>query len=70
MAQPNIEYKNYTTSKRILPRAMGLSWFQPMYSFPVTGDAQHCDSEHIMETSDGNPTGIVIELCIAIAVFC
>lgn len=49
---------------------MGLSWFQPTYSFPVPGDAQHHHSEHIMETSNRNPIGTVNELSVAIAVFC
>jgi len=40
-----------------------------MYSFPVTGDAQHPDSERILETGNGNHIGIVTELCIAIAIF-
>lgn len=47
---------------------MGLSWLQPMYSFPVTEDAQRPDGEHILGTSKGNHTGIVTEQCISIAV--
>lgn len=30
---------------------MGLTRFQPTYSFPATGEAQQCDNEHI-ETSN------------------
>ena len=40
---------------------------QPKYSFPATGDAQCHDSEHIMETDNGDDIGIVIKLFIAIA---
>lgn len=49
---------------------MGLSWIQPMYSFLETGDAQHHDSEHIIETSNGSHSGTVIELCMANATLC
>jgi len=34
-----------------------------------TGDTQRHDGEHTIETSNGNHTGIVIELCIAITIF-
>jgi len=51
-------------------RAMGLSWLQPMYSFPETGDTQHHDSDHIIETCNRNHIDIVIEVYIATAVFC
>lgn len=30
---------------------------------------QHCDSKCIRDTSNGNPTGILIELCIEIPIF-
>jgi len=39
-------------------------------SFPVTGDTRGCDGEYIIETGSGNYIGIVIELCVAIAIFC
>ena len=48
---------------------MGLSWLQPMCSFVVTGDTQRCDDEHLREPSNGDHTGTVIELYIAIAAF-
>lgn len=41
-----------------------------MYSFSASGDTQYPDSEHIIESSNRDHTGIVIELCIAIAIFC
>lgn len=40
---------------------------QPTYLFPVTGDAQHCDGEHIVKTGSSNHIGTVIEQCIATA---
>jgi len=46
---------------------MGLSWLQPAYSFPGTGDTQRRDGEHDTEPGNGNHTAVVIELCIAIA---
>ena len=49
---------------------MGLSWLQPMYSFPAVVDAQYRDGEHIIEADNGNHIGIVIEQYIAIAMFC
>jgi len=49
---------------------MGLSWHQLTHSFLVTGHAQHHDSEHIIETCDGNHIGIVIEMCTVFAIFC
>lgn len=50
---------------------MGLSWLQPTYSFLATEDYTQChDSERIIETGNGNHIDTVIELCIAIAVFC
>ena len=49
---------------------MGLSCLQATYSLPVTGDAQHRDGECITEIGDGDHIGIVLQLCIAIAVFC
>lgn len=48
---------------------MGLGWLQPTYSFPVTGDAQHHDTEHL-ETGNGNHVCTVIQLYIVIAVLC
>lgn len=57
-------------NKGISKRATGLSWLQPTYSFLATGDAQHHESEHILQTSNGDHTGIVFELYIAIAIFC
>jgi len=35
---------------------------------PTTREAQHCDGEHTAEIDNGNHTGIVTELCIAIAI--
>lgn len=37
-----------------------------------TGDSHYHDGEHVIETGNGNHIGVVIELCIAIAihVFC
>lgn len=49
---------------------MGFSWFQPTYSFPVTGDAQHPDGECIIDTSNGDHVDVVIELSIAIVRLC
>ena len=46
---------------------MGLSWLQLMYSFLVTGDAQHRDSEHT-EIHNKNYVFIVIDLYIATAI--
>lgn len=66
MPQPNIEYKNETTSKIILKSATGLSWLQHPYSFLKTGDSQCRDSKHVI----GNHVGIVIELCTGITIFC
>lgn len=49
---------------------MAFSWFQPTYSFPVMGDAQHSDSECIIDTSNRDHGDTLIELCIAIILFC
>lgn len=49
---------------------MALSWLQPTHAFSATGNIPRRDSEHIIETGNGNHIGIVIELCMAIAVFC
>ena len=49
---------------------MRLSWLQPMYSFLANGDVQCCDGEHILDSGNGNHITIVIEPCIAIAIFC
>lgn len=65
-----LSIKSQITSKRISKTAMDLSCLKPTYTFPTTGEAQHCDGEHIIETSNGNHTGIVTELCIAVAIFC
>lgn len=51
-------------------RGTCFSWFQPMYSIPVTGYTQHHDTERVTETGNRNHIGIVIELYIAIVVFC
>jgi len=50
--------------KGTLEREMSLSWLLPTYSFPVTGDTQCHDGEHI-GTSNGNHVCIVIQLHIA-----
>lgn len=65
LAQPNIEYKNWSTIKIILKTATSLSWFQPMFIW----DYQHSDGEHIIETGNGNHTDFVIDLYIAIDVY-
>lgn len=49
---------------------MTLSWLQPTYSSSATGNVPRRDSEHIIDTGKGNPIGIVIQLCIAISIFC
>lgn len=49
---------------------MRLNWLQPIYSFLVMGDAQRHDGGHSMEVGSGHPVGIVVKLCIAIAMFC
>lgn len=49
---------------------MGFSWFQPTHSFPVMGDAQHSDSECIIDTSNGDHVDTLIEPYIAIVLFC
>lgn len=46
---------------------MGLSWFEPTYSFLVTGDTQCLDVEHIAEAGNENHICITTQLCIAIA---
>lgn len=46
-----------------------MSWLKPMFSLPVTGDTQRHDGEHVIETSNGDHVGIVIEQCAAMA-FC
>lgn len=48
---------------------MGLSWLEPMYSFPVAEGAQCHDSECI-GTNDGNHICNVIQLYIAIDTLC
>lgn len=61
-AQPTQTIKHEQLA-RVLKRALGLSRLQPMYSFLATEDVQHQDDEHIIETSNGNHNGIVIN-CI------
>lgn len=39
---------------------MGLSCFQPTYSFLVTGNSRCHDGEYIVETNDEDDIGIVI----------
>lgn len=51
-------------------RATCFSWFQPVCSVPVTGYTQCQDTERVTETGSRNHIGIVIELYIAIVVFC
>ena len=70
VAQLNTGYKKRTTNRRVLKRAMGLSSFQPTYSFLVIGDAQRHDSEHVIGTGNGNHICTVTQLYIAIAIFC
>lgn len=48
---------------------MGLSWFQTRYSCPVPGDISIM-TVSLLETHNRNHTGIVTELCFAIAGFC
>lgn len=43
---------------------------QPTYFFPMTGDAQCHDGEHVVETGNRNPIGTVTELCIATVLLC
>lgn len=40
-----------------------------MYYFLLIDDAQDGDSEHIIDTGNGNNNDVVIELCTAFAVF-
>lgn len=49
---------------------MVFSCFQPTYFFPVSGDAPHPDGECVIDTSNGDHVDIVIELYIAIVIFC
>lgn len=60
----NIKTKQPT--KQNLEKTMGIRWLQTTYSFLVTGNSQHCDSEHA-ETANRNYVFIVILLCTAIA---
>lgn len=64
--RPTGTIKTKRLSKRILKRATGLTCLQPPYVFPITGDAQSRNYERI-EAGNGDHTGIVIELPIAIA---
>lgn len=41
-----------------------------MYFFPVTGDAQHHDGEHVVETGNRNHIGTETELSIEIVLLC
>jgi len=70
VAQPNVEYKNQATSKRISKTATVLRWLQSTYAFPLTGEAQCCDGGDVIEIGTGNHIGTVTELCIATAIFC
>lgn len=45
---------------------MGLSGFQPTYSFPDARNTQHHDGEYIIEISNGNHICIVIQLHITV----
>lgn len=58
------------TGKKISKTAKGLSWLQSMYYFLLIDDAQDGDSEHIIDTGNGNNNDVVNELCTAFAVFC
>lgn len=60
MAQPNIEYKNWTTNKVILKSAMALNAFNPHISSWRLETSSVNNSFHII----GNRTGGVIELSV------
>lgn len=48
---------------------MDLSWLQLMYGFLTPGDTQRHEGEHFTEISNRNHFGIMIEMCIAIAIY-
>lgn len=47
-----------------------MSCFQPVFSFLATVDTQNSDGECVAEPDNWDFTGVVIEPCTAIGVFC
>lgn len=68
MAQPDTDYKIWTTNKITL-EGRGLEQASTNIFLPATQEAQHRDSEHA-DMSNGNHISIAIQLYVAIVILC